>query len=130
MISFRASEIYKQKYQVNLLFSMSMDVKDRDLLIKLKNYLGVGLIVSHGSTTIRFKISSMKDMVALISHCNKYPSITHKRADYELFIQAYELMKAKAHLSEKGLKEIVSIRASMNQSLTNELISDFPDVFT
>jgi len=128
MVPLRASEKYKQKYQASLLFSMSMDVKDQDLLIKLKNYLGVGSIVSHGSTTIRFKISSMKDMAALISHCDKYPLISHKRADYELFIQAYELMKAKAHLSEKGLKEIISVRASMNQGLTNELTSDFPDI--
>lgn len=61
----------------------------------------------------------MKDMAALISHCEKYPLISQKRADYVLFIQAYELMKAKAHLSEKGLKEIISVRASMNQGLTN-----------
>lgn len=107
---------------------MSMDVKDKDLLIKLKNYLGVGSIVSHGSTTIRFKISSIKDMIALIYHCDKYPLISQKRADYELFRQAYELMKVKAHLSEKGLKEIISIRASMNQGLTNELTLDFPDI--
>lgn len=79
---------------------MSMDVKDHDLLIKLKNYLGVGSIVSHGSTTIRFKITFMKDMIALIYHCDKYPLISQKRADYELFKQAYELMKVKSHLSE------------------------------
>lgn len=128
MLPLRASEKYKQKYQANLLFSMSMDAKDKDLLIKLKNYFGVGSIVSHGSTTIRYKISSLKDMSILISHCDKYPLRSQKRVDYELFKQAYELMKAKSHLSESGLKEIVSVRASMNQGLTEELTADFPDI--
>ncbi len=70
----------------------------------------------------------MKDILILISHCDEYPPITQKRVDYELFKQAYELVKAKTHLSEKGLKDIVSIRASINQGLTRELASDFPDI--
>jgi len=57
----------------------------------------------------------------------KYPLITQKRSDYELFKQAVELMKQKEHLTEEGLRKLVAIKASMNKGLSDELKLAFPD---
>jgi hypothetical protein len=41
----------------------------------------------------------MKDLLVLIAHFDKYPLITQKRADYELFKMVILLMSQKEHLS-------------------------------
>lgn len=64
----------------------------------------------------------------IISHFDKYPLITQKQADYELFKQAAKLFKNKEHLTAYGFKEILSIRASMNLGLSDDLKTAFPDI--
>ena len=54
--------------------------------------------------------------------------MTKKRADFELFIQVVEIMKRKEHLTVEGLNQIVSIRASMNNGLTEDLKRAYPNI--
>jgi hypothetical protein len=54
--------------------------------------------------------------------------LTKKRADFELFIQVVEIMKRKEHLTVEGLNQIVGIRASMNNGLTENLKRAFPNI--
>jgi hypothetical protein len=52
-----------------------------------------------------------------------------KRADYLLFKQAVNLLlNSKARSSIGGIKNIISIRASMNKGLTDVLKMNFPDI--
>jgi len=64
----------------------------------------------------------------IINHFDKYPLITQKRADYELFKQAVELMEQKEHLTPEGLAKIVALKASMNTGLSEELKAAFPEI--
>jgi hypothetical protein len=57
-----------------------------------------------------------------------YPLISQKRADYELFKKAYELVGTKEHLNKEGIAKIVSIKASLNLGLSKELEKAFPSV--
>ena len=41
---------------------------------------------------------------------------------------AYNIIKAKLHLTDEGFKEILSIRASMNLGLTNKLAIAIPNI--
>jgi len=105
-----------------------MHEKDMDLLIKLQNFFGVGTITKHGPTAIQYKVTSIKDMLVIITHCTKFPLITHKSIDFLLFKNAYELVMAKLHLTGAGFKKILSIRASLNLGLTDKLKLAFPNV--
>jgi LAGLIDADG endonuclease len=67
----------------------------------------VGTFNIHGSDSIRFCVLSQKDLSVVISHFDKYPLHSQKRADYELFKQAFSLVKAKEHLTEQGLRKII-----------------------
>src|SRR5262249_52783398 len=60
-------------------------------------------------------------------HFEKYPLITKKRSDYELFKQVVDLLNRKEHLTLDGLKKIVSLRASINNGLSPKLKEAFPD---
>lgn len=53
----------------------------------------------------------------LIPHFDKYPLIHQKLANYLLFRKAVMLMKNKSHLTDKGLKTIIGIKAFLNKGL-------------
>ena len=76
-----------------------MQNKDRALLELIQRSLGVGKIYKHGSNSIELRVSSIKDLLVLIDHFDKYPLITYKVVDYLLFKRAFELMYRKEHLT-------------------------------
>ena len=62
---------------------------------------------------------------------DKYPLISaplKKRVDFELFKLAILSIKNKEHLTKEGLNKLISIRASMNKGLTDELKAAFPGI--
>jgi hypothetical protein len=67
-------------------------------------------------------------LAKVLDHFDKYPLITQKRADYELFVQAFNLIQNKEHLTEEGLRKIVAIKASLNLGLSEELKAAFPKI--
>lgn len=54
--------------------------------------------------------------------------LTQKRADYLLFKQVIDLMLRKEHLTNKGLLDVVSLKASLNLGLPEDLKKAFPNV--
>jgi hypothetical protein len=70
----------------------------------------------------------MEELKILINYFDKYPLITQKYADYQLFKQAFLLIDNKEHLTEEGLQKLVAIRASMNLGNSVALKAAFPDI--
>lgn len=104
--------------------------KEIALLKLIKAYFGgIGFIGKAGKDSISYTVSSLVDLTkVIIPHLDKYPLITNKKADYELFKRVVEKKISKEHLSYKGVQEILNIRASMNTKvLANELIVAFPN---
>lgn len=119
---------YKTGYQIQLIFKISLHNKDLELLSQIQDYFGVGDIKKHGDTTMEYCVKSSKDLSKIISHFEKYPLLTQKQADFELFKKAFKLFKNKEHLTGDGFKEILSIRATMNLGLPEELKISFPHI--
>ena len=116
-------------WTVHAKFQIELSENDKPLLKKIKVFLGVGNIYEFkGRISIKFYIQSLKDLAVIIDHFDKYPLITQKLADYKLFIKAVELIQSKEHLTEKGLFKIISIKASMNNGLSEELEVAFPNI--
>ena len=125
--------IYKRNmskigWQVELRFQISLHQKDKALLEQIQNYFGVGSINKDGPHTIKFYVLSIKDLQVIISHFDQFPLITQKRADYDLWKKAFNLIKNKEHLRIDGLYKIVAIRAALNRGLSSKLKSAFPDI--
>ena len=49
-----------------------------------------------------------------------------KQADYILFKSAYYLIKNKSHLTNKGILELVALKAVINRGLSKDLGVAFP----
>ena len=118
----------KVGWGVKIRFEIGLHEKDKALLEQIQFYFSVGNIYKYGSQLFDYRVQSTKDLAKVISHFDKYGLITQKRADYELFKQAFILILNKEHLTSEGLAKIVAIKASMNKGLSEELKTAFPDV--
>ena len=119
----------KVGWVVNLNFQIELHQNDKSLLEQIQSYFCVGSIYQAGSRqSLTFKVFSVKDLKVVINHFDKFPLLTKKRADYELFKQAYNLIMNKEHLTMEGLRKIVAIKASINRGLSPELKEEFSSV--
>ena len=105
---------------------LTQHARDRVLLEKIKKATGVGKIYKGGFQSLLFKVSSQEELKLIEEHFNKFPLKSKKKADYELFIKVLEIIRRKQHLTLEGLYQIVAIKASMNQGLSDKLKLAFP----
>ena len=89
--------------------------------------MGVGKIYT-GSKSAELRVASFESLMKVVSWFVKYPLISKKRADFELFKQILALMSCKEHLTIEGLRKIVAIKAAMNNGLNDVLKKAFPNV--
>jgi len=54
------------------------------------------------SDSIQYQVSSVKDLQLIQKHFEKYPLHTKKRADFELWKKAFDLIQNKEHLTPQG----------------------------
>jgi hypothetical protein len=94
----------------------------------IQNLLGVGKIYVQGASSVEYRVFSIKELEVVLDHFDKFPLITQKYGDYFLFKQAYLLLINREHLTPEGLRKIISIKASMNNGLSEPLKEAFPDV--
>lgn len=127
MIGLTKSDKYRMGYQITAIFKISLHRKDYDLLCKIRDYFGVGTITKHGETTMQYTVRSIKDLKVILSHFDTYPLISQKWSDYILFKQAVVLIKNKEHITKEGFKRVLSLRASINLGLSDELQLVFPN---
>lgn len=127
-VSNRRNNYMKIGWLVEVIFGINLHKKDRALLEQIKYFLGVGKVTNRVDNAVQYRVSSIKDLDLIINHFDKYPLISQKKADYELWKQAFLLVKRKEHLTIEGLHKIVSIRATLNKGLTEELKDSFPCV--
>jgi hypothetical protein len=111
-ISIGKSSNYKSGLFVNPGFSIGLHKKDQALLELIQStWSGVGKITKQGKDSIQYRVLSIKDLGVIIDHFDKYPLTTQKRADYELFKQAFELIRNKEHLTNEGIKKLQELRS-------------------
>jgi len=115
-------------WSVGLDFSIGLHKKDRRILEHIQSYFGVGDISDSGSNTVKFRIRSVQGLTIILKHFEKYPLITHKFYDYLLWREAIIMINRKEHLTEEGLRKIVSIKAAMNLGLSDKLKEAFPNI--
>ena len=84
---------FKVGWRVLLNFSIGLNEKDQTLLQEIKNYFSVGSINwKHGIKTIQFRVVSIENLQIILNHFDKYPLITNKWADYQLFKQIFQII--------------------------------------
>ena len=128
-VKFISKNNNKVGWQTKPEFWISLHERDKAILEQIQAYLKAGNLIKHYSNQIvHYRISSTKDLAKIFDHLDKYPLITQKLADYELFKEAYNLILNKQHLTLSGLHKIVAIKASINRGLSDQLKTAFLDI--
>jgi hypothetical protein len=127
VINIRETLRSKTRWEVLISFQIGLHLKDQDLLEKIRVSLGVGRIYK-GNKWIQLRVQSLKDLTnVIIPLFEKYPLISKKRGDFELFKQILDIMNRKEHLTMEGIRKIIAIKSSMNIGLNDKLKEAFPD---
>ncbi len=123
------SKTYKIGWQVQACFSFGLGKRDRALLGEIQSYFGgVGKIKPQGQTGYQYMVRSLRDLTdVVIPHFDKYPLLSQKQVDFELFKRVVDLMNRLEHLNPAGLQQIINIKALMNLGLSDELKKAFPN---
>jgi hypothetical protein len=117
-------------WTIHGVFGIVLHEKDRAVLELIQLYFnGIGNITKQGKDNVQYRVSSLKDLIEyVIPHFDKYPLITQKNADFDLFKQIVEIQRKKEHLTLEGLKKVLSIKASSNLGLSEAAKNAFPNI--
>lgn len=126
-ISIKKDSKYKTGWHVEIVFAIALHKKDLVLLNEIKSYLGIGNVTSLGKNAVQYRVRSKNELSKLIEFIDKYPLISQKAVDYELFKQGFNLLLNKEHLTTEGIEKLVSIKAPLNLGLSDELKKVFPN---
>lgn len=102
--------------QVQLQFRITQHIRDIELMKKFIQFFGIGLIVNDGPTKVQYRIRTFKHLPVLFALLDQYPLQTQKALDAQCFLEVYNMMLNKEHLTEIGLEKILAIKATMNRS--------------
>jgi LAGLIDADG endonuclease len=117
----------KLGWGVRASFKIGLHKKDIALLEQIKSFFGVGNIYTSGLNAT-YEVNSLKEIKVILAHFTKYPLITQKYSDFILFKLAISLINNEEHLTDKGLREILNIKASMNKGISDKLKESYPNV--
>ena len=121
-VQIKQNSKFKIGWSVQLIFAIVLHKKDQFLLNNIQKYFkDVGGITKQQEDSIQYIISSIKDLEVIINYFDNFPLITQKYSDYQLFKQAFELIKNKEHLTLDGIQKFVALKASMNKGLSDQL---------
>ena len=117
-VSFSRSRRHRFGWEVRPSFSVSQNVDRMEVLKMFQNYLGCGSIrPDRSDKTFKFEIRSVSELVAkVVPHFEKFPLMSSKRKDFELFAQICRMMIRGEHLTEEGFNKVVDLASSMNSS--------------
>ena len=127
IVSIRRTSRLNIGYSVELSFRIKQHLTNKNLLVRIKNYFKIG-VIGEGSNYISYTVSSIKELQIIINHFDSYPLITHKWSDYQLFKQVFNIVRDKQHLTNQGLKKIISLKNKLNRGLPDELKCVFSDL--
>lgn len=94
---------YKTNWFASLVFQISLHEKDRDLLEQIQNSFCVGGISSHDSAALKYSVISHKYLQIIIDHFYKFPLMTKKLNDFNLFKLADNIFNKKEPFYIEGI---------------------------
>jgi hypothetical protein len=113
-ISCRPRPDYSIPWKISVSFNVSQ--KDRVILALFKRYLGCGTLRGRPDGVWYYEVTHLRAVVEnVIPFFERFPFLSaKKKRDFSKFKQIVALMQRQAHLTEGGLREILSIREGMN----------------
>lgn len=112
--SFHISFAKNRKIQLG--FHITQHSSSSELLGKVKERIGCGIIKKKSSTEIRYQIDNFNEIMEnLIPFMDKYRLHTNKQQHYNIFKEVGEMIKENRHKSEVDFNKIIELAYNMNK---------------
>ena len=117
-VSFHYREKLKTKIEVRPSFSIGQNKRSLEILKSIQKFFGCGSIrFSKNDQCYRYETRSIDEIrKKIIPHFRKFPLLTDKKTDFELFSEICEKIVQMKHLNPKHLKDIIELSYKMNGS--------------
>ncbi len=105
-------------WEVRPSFSVSQNADRSEVLTLMQTYFQCGSIrPDRSDKTLKYEIRSIDDLVSkVLPHFAQYPLLSAKQREVERFARICELVQQKAHLTQEGIRAIVTLAMQMNPS--------------
>ena len=115
-ISFSKRDKFLVGWETKPSFSVSQNEDRAQTLFLIQKLLKCGFMRRDFSDkTLKYEVRSLKDLIKhVISHFNKFPMVSNKQKDFELFKKVCFLMQKELHKEKKGLRKIMNLAFAMN----------------
>ena len=101
-----------------------MHINDLDLLMKLRDFFGVGTVyLSRNTASAQYQVSGINNLLVLLNHFKNYPLQSSKRHSFFIFNIILDLMAKKEHLTKAGLLKVISYINLLNKPLNKESLA-------
>jgi hypothetical protein len=106
-----------------------LNSRDLDTLKRIQEYFGGAGTIGFEKNTVNLNIRKLNELVEkVIPHFERYPLLTKKYADFELFRQIILILKDESPLSEKGFIKVLNFRYNLNNGISEELKGLYPNL--
>lgn len=106
------------KWEFRPSFSVSQNENRRQVLDLMQKYFECGYIRrDYSDKTVKFEVRDHSDLInKIIPHFEKFPFLSSKQHDFELFKAICIIVNRKAHLTKNGFVRILNLAYQMNGS--------------
>lgn len=117
-VTFNKRAKAKLGWELRPSFSVSQNEDRRQVLDIIREYFGCGSIRrDFADKTVKFEIRDHNDLVSkVIPHFERFPLLSKKQKDFELFKAICEIIHATKHLQKDGFADVVTLAYQMNGS--------------
>jgi len=117
-ISFSPRKKMRGGWEVRPSFSVSQNADRSGVLKLMQEYFRCGSIrPDRSDKTLKYEVRSIDDLVSnVLPHFVQYPLLSEKQREVEKFARVCELIQQRKHLTQEGIREIVTLAMQMNPS--------------
>lgn len=117
-VSFNLREKLKTKIEVRPSFAIGQNKRSLEILKKIRQFFNCGNIrFSKSDQCFKYEVRNIDELRKLIiPHFRKFPLMTVKKADFEIFSKICDRVAQTKHRNPEHLKEIIQMAFKMNCS--------------
>ena len=116
------SKTTKVGWTIQPSFSMTLHIRDLELLNSVKNFFSVGAISIYKNTA-QYRVRYKEELKVVIKHFNEYPLYTSKSINFLYFCEILNLMDQKQHTNVTGFLMLASLINKLNNPLSESLLA-------
>ena len=115
-VSFARRQKMRMGVEVRPSFALSLNERDRSLLVDLQAFFGCGAIRrSRSDRTFKYESRSVDELIEhVVPHFDRYPLRGSKARSFSGFARVCWMVRQGDHLERDGLREIIDIAFEMN----------------